>query len=196
MPHKEANWRIILPDLQATINKERAAAQEWKKVAESRLVFLQHIDKALTIMIGKAASVERVFNVDAPDVQIPEAPGGSSGEEVARCVRAKMSALVTFTGNLAQEALAAEQTMVDVYAIAQEALVTNRPTTDIAPAWSENDFEPSMWGFVKEDVQAALAVSSPLDPPSSALTIISAPEPAALQTGTTSTMLQFLSGQN
>lgn len=196
MPHKPSDWRVMLPSLQETIQHERAAAQEWKKVAESRLVFLQHIDKALTLMLGQASRIERVFNVDAPEFGVGEAPRGSSGEEVARLIRMKMSCLVTFTGNLAQEAQAAEKTIVDVYALAQEASKTFKPTVDIAPSWTEDSFEPSAWGFLKEDVLNALSVS-PIDPtPDDELTHDSALVLAKPETTATGNMLTFLTGKN
>lgn len=160
MPHTERNWRVIIPDLQKTINHERAAAQEWKKVAECRLGFLRQMDKALTLMVGQAAGIERVFNTDAPQIAIEEAGSTSSGEEVARLCRAKMGALVSFTSHLAQEAVAAEQTLVDVYGIAQEALRTDRPITDTVPSRLFDVFDPTQWGFAEGTTMDMLTVST------------------------------------
>lgn len=160
MPHTERNWRIIIPDLQKTINHERAAAQEWKRVAECRLGFLRQIDKALTLMVGQAASIERVFNVDAPQITTEDAGAAASGEEVARLCRVKMGALVSFTSHLAQEAVAAEQTLVDVYGIAQEALRTDRPTMDTASSRFLDVFDPAQWGFAEGTTMDMLTVST------------------------------------
>lgn len=164
MPHTERNWRIIIPDLQKTINHERAAAQEWKKVAECRLGFLRQIDKALTLMVGQAVGIERVFNVDAPQLAVEEAGPASSGEEVARLCRVKMGALVSFTSHLAREAVAAEQTLVDVYGIAQEALRTDRPAVDTAPSRLFDAFDPTQWGFTEGTTMDLLTVSSTQPP--------------------------------
>jgi len=161
MPHTERNWRIIIPDLHKTINHERAAAQEWKKVADHRLNFLRQMDKALTLMVSHAAGIERVFNVDAPQVTLEEANSASSGEEIARLCRVKMGALVSSTSHLAQEAMGAEQALVDVYGIAQEALQTDRPATDTAPSRLYGIFDPTQWGFAEGTTIDTLTVSSP-----------------------------------
>jgi len=197
MPHKERNWKVIIPDLGTTINQERAAAQEWKRVADARLLFLQHIDKAMTLMIKRAAQVERVFNTSAPDLEIQNAPHSASGEETTRIIRAKMTAMFSFVENLTYEAIAAEQALVDVYAITQESRQTVRPSTDLAPAWDES-FEPSMWGFLGETIGTLVPVSelSENEDEGQELTEHSATVVVAPQGQPVNQMLHFLNGRN
>jgi len=199
MPHTERNWRIIIPDLHKTINHERAAAQEWKKVADHRLNFLRQMDKALTLMVSHAAGIERVFNVDAPQVTLEEANSASSGEEIARLCRVKMGALVSFTSHLAQEAMGAEQALVDVYGIAQEALQTDRPATDTAPSRLYGIFDPTQWGFAEGTTIDTLTVSSPDVDVQTQTDRDSVVSYAALQhipdAERTEAMVNFLSGQ-
>lgn len=200
MPHTERNWRIIIPDLHKTINHERAAAQEWKKVAECRLGFLRQMDKALTLMVSQAAGIERVFNTDAPQIAVEEAGPASSGEEVARLCRIKMGALVSFTSHLAQEAVAAEQTLVDVYGIAQEALRTDRPISDTVPTRLFDTFDPTQWGFAEGTTMDILTVSAiptaDERAPSDKTSVVPYDAGASiLEGGRTEAMVSFLSGK-
>jgi hypothetical protein len=133
MARPEAHWRTIIAGLQTSLEHERTAATEWMRVAEVRLKYLVGFDKNLTAIIEKASQIEQIFNVGAPKPDLPVAPVGAGGEEVARLCRQKLRAMVNFTEALADEALKVDRTLVEVFGIANEALRTQRPTMDLAP---------------------------------------------------------------
>lgn len=149
MPHPRIDWRENVAKLQESLNQERVAAREWKSVASALAGYLHHVDHALTIIVSEASSIERVFNVDAPEHNVPEAPIGSSGEEVYRHIRVKVRSVVSFVGHLAAEAVRAEQTILDAATMAQEALQTTRPASDLVPTIPE--FDPEAWGLHPTD---------------------------------------------
>lgn len=151
MPHTDVYWKDKLATLQSVISHERLAAAEWRKVADKRLSYLVAFDASLGSLINSAAKVERVFDVDAPRPTIVYATPGASGEEVARLCQDKLRAMVNFTTNLLKEALQVDTTLTDVYAIAQEALMTSRPQSDLVPTNLAEELAGEDWEIEYEE---------------------------------------------
>jgi len=158
MPHDpKVHWKRIVGDLNSTIEAERAAALEWRAVAQGRLDLILGFDAALTRIVQKAASIEQVLNVGAPEVKVPQAPSGSSAEEAARLCKTKLHAIVNFTENLAREALRVETTLNDVFGLAQQALQTARPTVDMRPSKLAQEFRDDFWPSDSDSEQSDTA---------------------------------------
>jgi len=151
MPHTEVYWKDKLSTLQSVVSHERLAATEWRKVAEKRLSYLVAFDASLGSLITSASKVEKIFNVDAPRPTIVYASEGASGEEVARLCKDKLQVMVSFITNLMREALRVDSTLTDVYAIAQEALMTSRPQVDLVPTNLAEELAGEDWEMEYEE---------------------------------------------
>lgn len=134
----------MIGTLQKSANYEKATAQEWMTVAETRLGYLSVIDKALSAILTRASKIERVFDARVPKSDFPILPMGASGEETARSCRDKLLAMTHFTENLAQSALEVEATLRDVYRLATEATATVRPTIDVVTSTTAEDLLHTM----------------------------------------------------
>lgn len=155
MPHSDIHWKQMIVTLQKSANHERAAAAEWKEVADRRLSYLTMFDKALSLILGRASKIVQVFDASAPSHPDIVLPAGASGEETARACRDKLLAMTHFTENLACSALEVERTLRDVYSLAVKATATARPTVDT----SEVDLSQAMFESLRTTTEQYDATS-------------------------------------
>jgi len=125
-------WRKRLEECQEKLGASTISAQEWKKVAENRLILLQRLDSAITEHLLSVAETGVIFGVTHDiEAEAWESTKGFSGGQLASYIMGKIEIASIYTRDLMKEAAAVQVTLSDTYDHACKALEVGRPTDDL-----------------------------------------------------------------
>lgn len=128
-------WRLKLEEVQQRHADSIVAAQEWKNVAENRLMMLHGINALLCQHLQTMHTAGEVLGCSlSDDIATEPMPEGVSGMEVYAEILSQLDIAGSFSTNLANEASSLTLTLSDVLGYALSAVSVSRPTADVMPS--------------------------------------------------------------
>lgn len=128
MPHAATK---ALGTITKALTEANQRAHQWKDVADTRLYYLEALDKSLGNFVEALSRLTDVFGIEVPKTdQVTADSEIHSGEEMYQLASKKALTLMIFLDQLAQEATSVQSTLDDVLSIAVTATLAPVPVSD------------------------------------------------------------------